>query len=589
VHAVAAFAEEMGKLDVCSQKKFEPLLEAFSRFHSILEEFINICLEINNKIQRADIPFPEYPVISDMEKPEDIRDHEKNSLSSSVNNFLITIGSLQINSLSRTVGETFKEFETQTAALADIYNPSPYPEPSIIAHVPRGKVSGHRFKDTSGKVLEGLHDSGSTIINKLNRSAGILHNLESIRMSMIGTCTERDILIPGAPVRQGVTSIHALPENNLDGERISGSDLSNYLRLSSDHINEYPESLTTIFTGLHDMMKKSEEVAVLPYPTLIGGQQSIPTESSLMGKGSGSWGQPLPTSRISDTEVPGPTLGIKKPADRTSDNQVSSTARGIIEIPALFPAGKINLPSYDTQLHAVKLSEGILEQYSKETSTPVFQDGSKGTPAVSHPGSRRLDYSLPGISIPHAFEKISEYLTYTSAIHHQITAPVYGSIGTAELNPATLSFSLPLTGGDRGIPLLPNLLLNSVDGVPAEQNPVLNLAMNMVTSDGMKRADLLARSVVGNTQLPVYPAEVVQGASFVSVPRALEDVFQMFSGPYGDIAVPSSAGGNTFHFQNTFNIVVNTRSDGDERGLRELGRKIGVILSEEMKRYGGLR
>jgi len=591
VHAVTALAEEMGKLDVLSQKKFEPLLEEFSRFHSILQEFIDICLEVQNQIQQADIPFPEYPVIPEIEKPEDVRDYEKNSVPSSVNNFLITVGPLQINSLARALGETFKEFETQTATLADIYNPSTYSEPSIIAHVPQDTVSGHIFEDTLGIGFERLQGSGGTdtIADKLNRSAGILHTLESIRTSMIRTYTERGTTIPGTPVSQGVTSTRAMSGNNLDGEFTSGSDLSNYLRLSPDRINAYPESLTTIFTGLHDMIKKSEEVADIPYPILIGGQQFIPPGTSLMRTGTGSWGQPLLTSRLPDTEVPYTTPGIKKPADRQSDKQVTAASKGIIEIPALLPAGKITLPSYNAQLHAVKLSKGLIEQYSGETSTPVLLDGSKGIPAVSHPVPQRLDYSLPGISIPHAFEKISEYLKYTSAIHHQITAPLYGSFDTTEFNPPAFSFTLPLSGGDMGSPLLPNLLSYGVNSMSAEKNPILNLAMNMITSDGMKRADLSALSAVGNGQLPLFPAEVVQGASPASVPRALEHVFQMFSGAFGDTAAPSSAGGNTFHFQNTFNIVVNTKAAGDERGLRELGRKIGVILSEEMKRYGGSR
>ncbi|WP_424358897.1 hypothetical protein [Methanocella sp. MCL-LM] len=41
------------------------------------------------------------------------------------------------------------------------------------------------------------------------------------------------------------------------------------------------------------------------------------------------------------------------------------------------------------------------------------------------------------------------------------------------------------------------------------------------------------------------------------------------------------------NFHNTFNITVNVKS-GEERELKDLGKKIGQILSEEIKRYGGI-
>jgi len=58
-------------------------------------------------------------------------------------------------------------------------------------------------------------------------------------------------------------------------------------------------------------------------------------------------------------------------------------------------------------------------------------------------------------------------------------------------------------------------------------------------------------------------------------------------------ANPSATDNNTTHkvsnFHNTFNITVTVKGGGAEEGdLRELGKKIGRILSEEIKRYGGI-
>ena len=589
MNAVTTLAEEMEKQGILSQKKIKPLLEEFNLFHSILQQFIDIFLDVQNKIQLTYVPFLEYPVIQDIEKAEDIRDREKNSVPSEVNNFLITVGSLKISSLANTMGETFKEFKKQTTTLADIYNPLTQPELSHIVQVPQYTVSGNRFENTYGIGFEGEPDirSNNSIINSLNRSANILHNLDSIKTSIIKLYSGQDIPTPGTPDRQGLPSTRILSENSIDANIFSGSDLSNFLSTSSDRMNTYQESLNTIFTGLNEMRVRSERVAAMPYPKLIGERPSIRKESPLIGTDIGSLGSL--SSRIPDEVVPDFTNGSKKPGGRSSNKQITSIGTGIIEIPALLPTGKINLPSYDTTINALQFSEGMRNQYSGETGTPVLLEESKRIPSLIRTVPQRLDYSLPSISVPNAFEKISEYLTYISEIHHQITSPLHDNMSTGEFNPPGFSLIMPLPSGNVGIPQLSNMMSYGVNSMSAEQNPILNLAMNVMPGDVMRRADLLAPLVVGTAQHSLYPTEMFHEASLASAPRALDNVLQMFSGSLGETAAPSSIGSNTFHFQNTFNIVVNTKAAGDESGLRELGRKIGLILSEEMKRYGGLR
>lgn len=41
-------------------------------------------------------------------------------------------------------------------------------------------------------------------------------------------------------------------------------------------------------------------------------------------------------------------------------------------------------------------------------------------------------------------------------------------------------------------------------------------------------------------------------------------------------------------FNNTFNIIVNVKGGSEESEMKELGKKIGEILSEELRRYGGV-
>jgi hypothetical protein len=51
---------------------------------------------------------------------------------------------------------------------------------------------------------------------------------------------------------------------------------------------------------------------------------------------------------------------------------------------------------------------------------------------------------------------------------------------------------------------------------------------------------------------------------------------------------PPAPSGTTNHFHNDFHITVQVRDTSDERELRDLGRKIGRVLSDELARYGGV-
>jgi len=51
----------------------------------------------------------------------------------------------------------------------------------------------------------------------------------------------------------------------------------------------------------------------------------------------------------------------------------------------------------------------------------------------------------------------------------------------------------------------------------------------------------------------------------------------------------SQMSNGSVNFHNNFNITINVKGTGEETEIRDLGRKIGQILSDEIKRYGGKR
>jgi hypothetical protein len=112
----------------------------------------------------------------------------------------------------------------------------------------------------------------------------------------------------------------------------------------------------------------------------------------------------------------------------------------------------------------------------------------------------------------------------------------------------------------------------------------------MVTSDAIRGTHFFPLSSAATSQLPqMPPGSALSGTGPVSSPYSLEHALPRYGSSRGETALPATGGGNSVHFQNTFNITVTTTAKGDEKELRELGRRIGIILSDEMKRYGGLR
>lgn len=113
------------------------------------------------------------------------------------------------------------------------------------------------------------------------------------------------------------------------------------------------------------------------------------------------------------------------------------------------------------------------------------------------------------------------------------------------------------------------------------ESPRFNLPMAVTTVNE-------AFSVLENIHLlTTQPGKAPVTVQPASVPSPIGTLTQNITLAHagGMAATPSPKNEVTIH--NTFNIEVAMRGQGDERELRELGQKIGTILSEELKRYGG--
>jgi hypothetical protein len=134
------------------------------------------------------------------------------------------------------------------------------------------------------------------------------------------------------------------------------------------------------------------------------------------------------------------------------------------------------------------------------------------------------------------------------------------------------------------------------------QSAWLSPAAGLVAAQAMQRSGLSAvqRLLLSAPRVPGDPGHMAAPSMSADLGRSMSWAMPaspaLASGAESivNITVPPPQPGRTVestattrvsNFHNTFNISVTVRG-GEERDLKELGKKIGQILSDEIKRYG---
>jgi hypothetical protein len=601
VNAVACLASDMNRLDVAGREQFEPFFSETLKFQGIIRALIDACLG-RDEFRRAGAPIFEYPLVPEGEGQEKKPGLEAQLPSSTTNTVNLTLSTLQAGSLAGSLGEAFGGFASQTATLADIY--SPLAPPGIISStdLPWGKLSVPPSSETAGVrpgTVTGREDTG-TVLEKLSRSASVLHTLESVRTDLTRTLFSRKSTVDALPLPESRIHPGSLPPYSVGGElpHLPAAQTVTS-RGEQGRAERYPEPLGTMFTTLHGMLQKSERIADIPFPAKVPiGHPPLP---EVPGPGIEMTGADFPVTAYPSAGAPVRPVEAqrvpvapeypdqqRKPSRRTAKSPRPAPGTGIIEIPALMPGGVKDLWSEMATMNAARLSEGIARLSEGGTAQTALPISSEGIPQGAIRLSRGPDRSSPAVSVPDAFEKIAQYLTYSTDIHQQLMEPLSGRITGS--GPGIFSIPLPFLVSEGGGGYSPALILQEKERGSAQDTPVMNLAVSMVSGDVMRKAGLFPLSAAGSSPLPGMPfGSAVSGMVPVSSLFSLERALPLYTGSRSETAPPATGGDTTTHFQNTFNITVSTTARGDDAELRELGRKIGFILSDEMRRYGGVR
>lgn len=325
---------------------------------------------------------------------------------------------------------------------------------------------------------------------------------------------------------------------------------------------------------------------------------------------------------------------IQRPVmpERKPDHAVKAVLpQKVVEVPPIRPRPKPAPPEEEATYNARRLSEALTRS-AESARPPAFPDNEKHeapakaewpvapvqaarehaavTPAVSIREAPSFMLSSPTAGVARSFGAMGEYMRAVTAAVSGITPggdTTSQGVGRALFDAMSRA---PMPGEPMFSPIdnVPSSAMRtsaraslppgepySPQARPGMGLPASIAALQAGRSPGISMIQQLIRSapVVPGSAAPQAPAMIRDGMSWtppaspisasggesivnVTVPPATQ-------GTMGD----NSTTNKVSNFHNTFNITVNVKS-GEEKDLKELGRKIGQILSDEMKRYGGL-
>ncbi len=273
-----------------------------------------------------------------------------------------------------------------------------------------------------------------------------------------------------------------------------------------------------------------------------------------------------------------PTADISK---SESLHKITPVQR-MIEVPDFMPVEKVPTAIEESAINAAALTNAIGREFMAEKETLSY---SREVMTPSSPDVHMVQPSISASSVSSAFNTISDYFTIASELGSQMTDMMeYGGEEVSDIFTHSSPIDLLVTGEDTGTALSLERIVFGGNGGTAGIEP--GIGLSITTTESLIKE---GASAINDVFLSLPQDRTGYGGlPAATVPRAMENVMQMFYGSSNETTPSSPIERSTNHFQNTFNVVVNMKGAGDEHELRELGRKIGTILSDEIKRYGGV-
>ncbi|GEM_PF-3024360 len=302
------------------------------------------------------------------------------------------------------------------------------------------------------------------------------------------------------------------------------------------------------------------------------------------------------------TDITGPPFILSSAKGALRDTiKPERTHQRVIEIPVFMPNSKAQSLAEDIAVNAAMLSSQASTQGPEMDSVRTSRDFSSIL-AAPHAASSLL-FGAPLISS--ALENASDQILVTFDLEREMVKSMSQNEYEAGKTDITIRSS---TGSALIGTILPEgiTLEGGMEALPERDGPGIISILKNISAKGWK--DLAMEDLANNIDFSLAIAAAMQkdGHSAVkdlamTLPSYSEDLYEMAVTPaphvmpslrqdvslLKDAATETQIGGNVAHFHNTFNIVVNVKGR-TETEIKELGKKIGLILSDEMRQYGGI-
>ncbi|MBA1340583.1 MAG: hypothetical protein C5S40_00375 [ANME-2 cluster archaeon] len=248
-----------------------------------------------------------------------------------------------------------------------------------------------------------------------------------------------------------------------------------------------------------------------------------------------------------------------------------------IEMPAFIPREKVLMPVEEYAINATKLSNFAANEYGEKRIFSI-----PGEPISDHIATSP-SLSATSVLVSNVVKTFSDSITIAFEIHKQMNRLIQ-DIGHEEGN-----FKIPLDFQMIGNDMVTTIALNKIayagNGDPAPEGKTMNIAKSIASMEVLQKAGSFA---IRDMTMRMSTPNAFGGVQAAAIPHTVGNFLQILPDSKGETGAVPQAGSSAVHFHNTFNITVNVKKDGDESELRDLGRKIGLILSEELRRYGGI-
>ncbi len=586
--AIDGLIEEAGELEKYSRKSLMPAISEIASVEATIQALISTALDLQDQLFNIIIFRIEAPLPVGEEKEE--TSTEKDG-APSIQDYIINIGPVNIYSLAEAVRDTLETFETQTSEIAEIFSPYAVLEKTLPIE------PGFIKTPTSSKesVTENLNAD-------LRKSALAINELKTIYDSFSEVTIEKNRMISE---KEGINRFSNLFKVETEGIQRNGitdvrqfSDKANYF---SEIIRDASNSLYSRILEIHEItdissLNKSLTVDSVPIEVIKDIKNAYSSEKTF--KSSNIVSDFSETAEMMSTAFNKSISEVNEITDISSLSKISTrvshpsktrtdaqkttihTDQNIFEVPAFRP--KISLE--DATINVSRLSNAISKK-SHEKESILISKEFISSPAAKYTTSSQ-SISEPSVYVSNAFETISTCIDIASEVDRRASEMTReGIIDANKILWQSHLLNMIFSDGGSAAFNLDRFPTYEGSGVIAGAQ-MMHIALDMASIGAFERA---GSSVINNTSLVLSRGADFRTASLAKMPYAVENVLHILSGSQKDTVESSRSSNNTVNLQNTFNIVVNVNNDGKETELREIGRKIGQILSDEIRRYGGIR